>query len=235
MKILIINPNSSEEITSAIRKSLNDYIEKGDKVEVISTQGAPVTIESYFDEAITTTQLINIVQEKEQDYDGFVIACHSDPGLYAIREITDKPVVGIGEASIIFSLLLGHKFSVVSVKEKAVPKKEDLIRKYGLMERCASVRATGLGVGDIEKDPERAMNLMEITGKKCIKEDGAEVLVLGCAGMAGFDKKLEKRLGVPVIDGVVCAYFLIRNLISYKVGTSKIRKFKLGRKYKKVG
>jgi len=97
-----------------------------------------------------------------------------------------------------------------------------LVRKYGFEKRCASIRATGLGIVAIDK--EKREKLVQ-EGIKAVKEDGAEVLILGCAGMAGIDKKIEKEVGVPVIDGVVSALMMMESLIRYGVSTSKVGKY----------
>ncbi|MHA1224397.1 MAG: aspartate/glutamate racemase family protein [Candidatus Heimdallarchaeaceae archaeon] len=165
--------------------------------------------------------MIKLVRENEKEYDGFIIACHCDPNLDTMKEITKKPVVGIGEASMKIASMLGHSFSVISMTSESIPNKESLIRKYNLHDYLASIRAVEEGKlypNDIEK-------FFEV-GKKVIEEDYAEVLVLGCAGMTGMDKKLEMRLGVPVLDGVICALIILKGLIEYGVSTSKIRRYK---------
>jgi len=161
-------------------------------------------------------------KEWKEQYDAFIIACHSDIGVDLLRELTDKPVIGIGEASMLFALPLGYKFSILSLKRKKIPQKEDLVRKYGLETRCASIRVTGLGV--VDNDREKRKKLVK-EGIKAVKEDGAEVLILGCAGMAGLDKEIEKMVGVPTIDGVVSALLIIESLIRYGVSTSKVGKY----------
>ena len=122
----------------------------------------------------------------------------------------------------LYSLPLGHKFSILSLKRKKIPQKEDLVKKYGLESRCASIRSTGLGVVATEKD-KREKLLKE--GMAAVIEDGAEVLILGCAGMAGLDKEIEQAVKVPVIDGVPCALMIIESFVRYGVKTSKIAKY----------
>ena len=122
----------------------------------------------------------------------------------------------------LFALPLGHKFSILSLKRKKIPQKEDLVKKYGFENRCASIRNTGLGV--IANYQEKKEKLIQ-EGEKAVKEDRAEVLILGCAGMAGLDKEIEKVVGVPVIDGVVSAIMTIESLIRYRVSTSKVGKY----------
>lgn len=222
MKILCINPNSSKEVSFGIEKTCKIYALKDTTVDVIDIKEAPPGIETYQDAIIAEKYLLERFKIWEKEYDGFIIACHSDIGVDLLRELTTKPVIGIGEASMLFALPLGHKFSILSLKKKKIPQKEDLVRKYGLENRCVSIRATGLGVVATEKD-KRERLLKE--GIAAVKEDNAEVLILGCAGMAGLDKELEKVLKVPVIDGLVCALMMIESFIRYGVTISKIAKY----------
>jgi len=206
LKILCINPNSSSEVTEGIEKICKRYALPEIEVEVKYIKEAPPGIESYRDAAISEKYLLERFEEWKDRYDGFIIACHSD----------------IGVASMLFALPLGHKFSILSLKRKKIPQKEDLVRKYGLENRCASIRVTGLGV--IATDENKMEKLIQ-EGIKAVKEDGAEVLILGCAGMAGFDKKIEKIIDVPIIDGVVSALLMMESLIRYGVNTSKVGKY----------
>ena len=222
MKILCINPNSSSEVTDGIEKICKEYVLPNTEIEVKYIKEAPPGIESYNDATVSVKYLLDKFKKWKEKYDGFIIACHSDIGVDLLRELTEKPVIGIGEASMLFALPLGHKFSILSLKRKKIPQKEDLVRKYGLENRCASIRMTGLGV--IATDEEKREKLMK-EGIKAVKEDGGEVLILGCAGMTGIDKEIEKVVGVPVIDGVVSALLIMESLIRYGVNTSKVGKY----------
>ena len=144
--------------------------------------------------------------------DGFVVACHCDPNLDLLKEITAKPVVGIGEASMKMATMLGHKFSVLSSARHSVPNKEALVRKYHLEGLLASIRVVERG------------NYLG-AARAAMEKDGAEVIVLGCAGMTGLDKRLGAKLGIPALDGVVCALIITSGLARYGAGTSKARRY----------
>jgi allantoin racemase len=117
--------------------------------------------------------------------------------------------------------MLGHRFSVISTGSRSIPGKEALIRKYHLQDMAASVRAPKEEISGL-KDEEKYLQ----TARLAIVEDNAEVIVLGCAGMAGLDKRLQEILGVPVLDGVICALIIVSGLARYGVSTSKIRRYK---------
>jgi allantoin racemase len=220
MKILIINPNSDLEMTEAIQRTAENFSAGEFEVTCKPTPGAPKFIETYEDEIKTAPGMIQLVRENEDKFDAFIIACHDDPNLDVMKEITRKPVVGIAEASMKIASMLGHRFSVLTTSEHSIPIKEALARKYHLQDVLASVRAPREET--IKKNDE--LKYME-TAQSSIKEDKAEVLILGCGGMTGLDKHLEEKLGIPVLDGIVCALIIASGLVKYKVATSKIRRY----------
>ena len=223
MKILFVNPNTTEDFTEKIATIASKYASTGTIVTTLTAKYGPRSIESVYDELLSSMGTLEVVLSKIDEFDGFVIACYSDhPTVYALREITDKPVLGIAEASMLMACMLGHKFSVVTTNQEWEPLLWDAVRHYGLADRCASVRSTGMPVLALESaSPEETYQIILASSKVAIELDGAEVICLGCAGMTGMDKKLEKELGVPVIDGVVSALKLIEGMVGYGVHTSK--------------
>ena len=207
MKILIINPNSDQQMGKAIQESAENFVR--DRFEVVceNTPGAPAFIETYEDMSKAATGMINLAKENESKYDAFVIGCHYDPNLDVMKEILKKPVVGIGEASIKIASMLGHRFSILTTDDHSIPIHEELVRKYNLYEVLASVRAPGR---EAEKYSEAEKYL--IMARLAIEKDRAEVIVLGCAGLTGLDRRLRQELNVPVLDGVVCALFIAAGL-----------------------
>jgi allantoin racemase len=164
-----------------------------------------------------------LVLENQHRVDAFVIACYSDhPAIYAAREITDKPVIGIAEATMYMACMVGYKFSVVTTNKEWEPLLWDAVHHYGLTARCASVRSTGLPVLALEtmSEDEICAEIRHVASRT-LEQDGAEVICLGCAGMAGLDKQLEADLGVPVLDGVVCALKFLEGMLGYGIKTSK--------------
>jgi allantoin racemase len=221
---MIINPNSSMEMTEAIQKAADDFSRGEFTVICKPTPGAPAFIETYEDQVKSAPGMIQLLRENENAFDAFIIACHCDPNLDTMKEISKKPVVGIGEASMKIASMLGHRFSVVSASAHSIPNKEALIRKYHLQDAAASVRAFTDDIKGLSNEEKIAR-----TAKAAIEEDMAEVIVLGCAGMAGLDKRLEKELHVPVLDGVVCALIVATGLVRYNVSISKKRRYNLAK------
>jgi allantoin racemase len=220
MKIFIINPNSDPTMTQKIQDTANRYASSDSDVIYKPTPGAPKFVETYENGSASAPGMIALVRENEADFDGFIIACHADIHLDVMKEITDKPVVGIGEAYMKIASMLGHRFSVLSDNDHSIPNKEALVRKYHLENGLASVRAPDKDWMDLE-DRDKYIK----AGTAAIKEDKAEVLVLGCAGMTGLDKDLQEALHIPVLDGIVCALMIAEGLIRYGVSTSKMRRY----------
>jgi allantoin racemase len=226
MRILFINPNTSESFTEKIREVASRYALPTTQVVAMNPVSGPRSIESIFDELLSSAGTLELVLAQLENFDAFVIACYSDhPTVYALREITDKPVLGIAEASMYMACMLGYKFSVVTTNDEWGPLLWDAVKHYGLAERCASIQTTGMAVLALGSGEQDEHALIEVEARKAIQEAGAEVICLGCAGMTGLDKRLEEALGVPVVDGVVAALKLLEGLVGYGLHTSKRRAY----------
>ena len=135
----------------------------------------------------------------EDDASAFVIACFSDPGLAALREQSARPVLGIGESAYLTALTLGQRFGILSIKRGSVARHIKTLGAMGILDRLAADRPIDLGVAELS-DETRTRARLEEVGAQLRDADGADVLILGCAGMAGFRRDLQQTLGIPVID-----------------------------------
>lgn len=219
MKILVINPNSDGAFTELIGEAARKAASPGTEILCESAPGAPPFIETSRDEALCAPGMMELVS-RHGDADAFLIACTCDPNLDVLREMTDSPVVGAGESSMLFALPLGARFSVIQTTEGSVQSKRELVRKYGLQDRCSSVRP----IREHGEEPleERLLEAARIA-RDC---DGAEVVTLGCAGLAGLDRRLEEALGMPVIDGITAGVRLAEALAAGGAFTSRRGKYK---------
>ena len=145
------------------------------------------------------------------------------------------PVVDITEAAASTAMFLGHTYSVVTTLDRTVPLIEDRLKLAGLYQRCASVRASGMAVLELEEDPLAAMEAIVRQAELAIREDKAEVICLGCGGMAGLDEQIRQRTGVPVVDGVTAAVTIAESLVRLGLSTSKIRTYATPRPKKVIG
>ncbi|MEM4416710.1 MAG: aspartate/glutamate racemase family protein, partial [Nitrososphaerota archaeon] len=222
MRLKIINPNTTDSMTEAIRKKALEYARPGTEIVAVNPSIGPASIESYYDEALATIGVLEEIRIGEvEKFDGYAIACYGDPGLYAARELARAPVVGIGETSMLMACTLGYKFSIITILDRFIGPVDEMVKRYGLSERCASIRVINTPVLDIERGGETVTKLMVEEGRRAVTEDRAEVLLLGCAGMAGLEEAMEEALGVPVIDGIVAAVKMLEGLVDYGKKTSK--------------
>jgi allantoin racemase len=227
-RILIVNPNTSAAFTAKIAAIARRAAAPSTALTVTNPRRGPRSIECVYDELLSAAPTLECVLERLDGHDAVVLACYSDhPAIAALREVTSLPVLGIAEASMHVACLLGRTFGVVTTNDAWEPLLWDAVRRYGLEGRCAAVRATGLPVLALEAaggeaaGGEAAEAAILAAARRLVESDRAEVLCLGCAGMAGLDKRLEATLGVPVLDGVVCAVMLLEGLLGYGLRTSK--------------
>jgi len=205
LKLLVINPNTSEAMTKDIRETVERVKHPETSIAVVSPDFGPEGLESFYDYTLSAFGLCRLLQKEKEQYDGVLIACYGDPGLYAAKEICSCPVLGIAETSISLSLLMGSSFAVLAASEKAVPMMENMVAQYGVKERCAGIISLNMGVLDAEAHRDETIKRLIEKGREAI-EKGAEVLILGCAGMTGFADPVQTELGIPVLDPVEIAF-----------------------------
>jgi allantoin racemase len=226
MRILVINPNTSEEMTRDIDREARQYARVDTEIETVCPSWGPRSIEGHYEEELAAVAMLEVIKDRAAEFEGVVIACYGDPGLAAAREISPVPVVGIAEASMLMACTVAHSFSIVTVLPRVKPLLEDTVRLHGLEARCASIRTTPLSVLDCERDPAAAGREIVKAARLAIEEDGAEAICLGCAGMGPLDKLVESEVGVPVLDGVACAVKLVEGLLDYGLATSRAAAYK---------
>ena len=227
MRLLVINPNTTQAMTDAIGEGARAAAGAGTQVDAVSPAWGPASIEGHVEEALAAAAVLDVIARQGDEYDGIAIACYGDPGLYAARELASVPVVGIAEASMLLACTVAHRFSVVTVIDRVVPMLEDVVARYGLRDRCASVRGTPLAVLDIERDPTAASRMVLEESRRAIAEDRAEAICLGCAGMGTLECEVRDGLdGVPVIDGVAAAVKMLEGLVGLGLHTSRRAAFK---------
>jgi len=151
-----------------------------------------------------------------------IIACFDDTGLEAARSVALAPVIGIGEAAFHLASMLGHRFSVVTTLSRSIAAVENNLLKYGLAGRCGRVRACELPVLSLDDPGSDAAARIGAEIELAKREDRAEAIVLGCAGMADLAARLSERHGLPVVDGVASAVKLGEAFGALGLKTSKI-------------
>ena len=197
--IRIINPNSNDKVTQSMSEALEPLrLEGGPRLECITLEQGPPGIESQAHVSQVEPLLAQEIQG-DNEADAFVIACYSDPGLHLCRELTDRPIFGIAECAILTAMTRGSSFGVISILQNSVARHMRHLRERRLDQLCAGDRPLGLSVAEVESG-DSTWSRMLSTGTALRDEDGAEVIIMGCAGMARHRIPLQDALGVPVID-----------------------------------
>jgi allantoin racemase len=219
MKILVVNPNTTLSMTSKIGAAAMAAAAPGTEIIAVNPEHGPESIEGYYDEALSVPGLIGEIR-KHPEADAIVLACFDDSGLDAARCVGPAPVIGIGEAAFHMASLISVRFGVVTTLSRSVPAIEHNLARYGLAGRCAKVRASDVPVLELEVPGSGARTRISEEIRAAIAEDGAEAIVLGCAGMADLASSLAAEHGVPVLDGVSCAVKLAESLVGLGLSTS---------------
>jgi len=199
-RILVINPNSTEAVTRGIDEAMAPLrIPGGPGIDCVTLKEGPAGIESQQHVDGVIAPMLRLVREKEAGYDAFVIACYSDPGLHSVREATSKPVLGISECGVLTALTLGHKFGVIAILQKSIPRHLRYLGAMGVMDRLAGELPVGLRVTELS-DEKKTFGRMVDVAKALRDQHGANVIVLGCAGMARYRKPLQEAVGLPIVE-----------------------------------
>ena len=196
--LIIINPNSSTTVTDGIDAAIEPLRSFGVPIKSLTLAAGPKGIESQRQADLTIVPMLTLAAA-QADAAGYVIACFGDPGLHALRDQTDLPVVGIQEAAVMTALSLGQRFGVIAIMPASIPRHLRSFGAMGVLDRLAGDRALGLGVADLAS-ADKSLSAMIATGKALRDTDGADVLIMGCAGMAQYRQLIEDATGLPVVE-----------------------------------
>lgn len=203
--IVLINPNSTVSMTQAMLRTARQTVPNAD-FEGWTSHDAPPAIQGYADGLLAEKPLLQLVkQASDQNASAIIIACFDDTGLAAARSIANCPVIGIGQAAYHLAAVAGGRFSVVTTLDVSVPILEGNIRAYGLGGQLGKVRASGVAVLALEKDPKAATDQVVAEIKTAVLEDDIQTVVLGCGGMVDIKQELGETPNLRVVDGVRAA------------------------------
>lgn len=198
-QIHVVNPNSNEEVTAGMSQALESLrFAGGPEIHCSTLAEGPFGIESQADADSVTMPLRRLV-ESDNRSDAFIIACYSDPGLHVCREGTDRPVFGIAECGVATALARGERFGVLAIAQRSIRRHIRYLRQMGLTDRLAGERPLDMTVAETASGEGTLVKMIEV-GEELRDRDGADVIVMGCAGMARHRKPLEEALAIPVID-----------------------------------
>jgi allantoin racemase len=225
MRILVVNVNTTQSMTDTIASTARGAAAPGTEIVGLTPRFGAVSVEGNYESYLAAVAVMETVRSYAEPYDAVVQAGYGEHGREGLQEIVAVPVVDITEAAASTAQFLGHRYSVVTTLDRAVPLIEDRLRLAGLLQRCASVRASGLAVLELESDPERAVEAIAEQAELAVREDHAEVICLGCGGMAGLTEAVAARTGAPIVDGVAAAVTIAEGLVRLGLTTSRVRTY----------
>ena len=225
MRILVVNVNTTESITNTIARQAQAVAAPGTEIVGLTPYFGADSVEGNFESYLAAIAVMDRVMAYDQPFDAVIQAGYGEHGREGLQELLNVPVVDITEAAASTAMFLGHAYSVVTTLDRTVPLIEDRLKLAGLYQRCASVRASGMAVLELEEHPLAAMEAIVHQAELAIREDKAEVICLGCGGMAGLDERIRQRTGVPVVDGVTAAVTIAESLVRLGLSTSKVRTY----------
>ena len=203
--IFVINPNSLTKVTAGIDAALAPLrIAGAPPIACLTLSDGPPGIQSQRDVDAVVAPLLSTAAAHEDEAAAFVIACFSDPGLYALREQSRRPVLGIAECGVLSALTMGARFGVISILPASIPRHLRYFGAMGVLDRLAADLAIGLTVAELSDDQRTLARMTEI-GLELRDRHGADVLVMGCAGMARFRDDLAAQTGLPVVEPTLAA------------------------------
>jgi Asp/Glu/hydantoin racemase len=198
-RLLVINPNSSIKVTQGIDRAVAPLRSAaGPVIDVVRLEDGPVGIETQEDVERVVPLILQRVRETN-DAAAYVIACFSDPGLHAAREVAGRPVFGIAECGVLTALMLGARFGLISILQTVIARHRRFLGTMGVNDRFAGDRAIGVKVTELA-DENVTFARMAAVGAALRDEDGADVVVMACAGMADYRARLADTLGIPVVE-----------------------------------
>ena len=233
-KICIINPNTTRAMTQKIDSTAKKFASADTEIVSVEPNVGPESIEGFYDEAFCIPGLVEEI-EKHSDADSYIIACFDDTGLDVIRSITEKPVIGIGEAAYHIATMVAGNFTVITTLSRSIRPLTHNLKKYGLFENCVKITAIEVPVLDLENISRENFDKLDKGIQDTIENDDAEAIILGCAGMADLAKSLETKHQLPVIEGVSSAIVLAESLVNLKIKTSKVGSYAVPRKKEYLG
>jgi allantoin racemase len=226
MKILVLNPNTSEAMTAEIAGAAGAAAAAGTEIVAAKPQFGAEAIDSAAESYLSAVGVMDVVATMMAagtfDFDAVILAGFGEHGKDALQEMLSVPVFDIAECAAHVAHLIGRRFSVITTLARSIPAIEDRLTLAGLNAHCASVRACGLGTAEVDADPAAAVQAIVDEAARAIAEDGADVICLGCAGMAGVTAAISTKLGVPAVDGVTAAVAMAQAVVGLGLTTSKV-------------
>ncbi|HIU16965.1 MAG TPA: aspartate/glutamate racemase family protein [Candidatus Avidesulfovibrio excrementigallinarum] len=221
MRILVVNPNISESVTDLIAAEARRAASPGTKLAFATAPFGVAYIETRFEALVGGYACACVAAERRGTYDGLVVAAFGDPGLTGLKELCQVPVVGMTEAALASACLLGQRFSIIAISARIKAWYRECVEQNHLSARLASIRSLENPLRDIGTVQQDNAGRLQTLACQAVEEDGADVIILAGAPLAGLARTLQGRLPVPVVDGVSSAVRHCETLVALQPGEAK--------------
>ena len=221
MRLLLVNPNISDSVSELIRAEAQRSASPGTEIEVATAPFGVAYIETRFEALVGAYATAQVAAERHERFDAVVVAAFGDPGLTGLRELLPVPVTGMTEAALASAHLLGHRISIIAISQRIQAWYREVVESYGFGSRLASVRALDRPLSSIGGVQEEHAQALKALAERAVAEDGAEVIILAGAPLAGLARSLHGQLPVPVVDGVSSAVRHAETLAALKPGRAQ--------------
>lgn len=225
MKLLLINPNISDSVSQLIRDEALRSASPGTEVQVVTAAAGVAYIETRFEAMLGAHAAAQLAAQHHAGADAVIVAAFGDPGLMALREVLPCPVTGLTEAALASACLLGQRFSIVAISQRIRAWYAETVQACSLSSRLASIRGLDEALPDIGNVQGSQEECLVQLAQRCVQEDGADVIVLAGAPLAGLARSLQGRLPVPVVDGVSSAVRHAETLVRMNAGLARAGSF----------
>jgi Asp/Glu/hydantoin racemase len=221
MRLLLVNPNISDSVSDLIRAEARRSASPGTEIEVLTAPFGVAYIETRFEALVGAYAAAQVAAENVDRFDAVVVAAFGDPGLTGLRELLPVPVTGMTEAALASAHLLGHRISIIAISQRIQAWYREVVDSYGFGSRLASIRALDRPISAIGGVQQEHAQALKDLAERAVAEDGAEVIVLAGAPLAGLARSLHGQLPVPVVDGVSSAVRHAETLVALKPGRAR--------------
>lgn len=223
MKILVVNPVGHSKWDEQDRRLYSLFASPGTEVDVVSLPRGPPSVESPRSHAEVIPLIVERVLELHREYDAVIVNCFLDPAVELLRGIIGKPVVGPCESSLAIASILSRRIAIVTVGGDALWMIEDRVNQLGYSDYVVSIKGVELSVPQLDEDPERTKSMVVRRARECV-EEGAEVIVLGCTGLAGLAEAVRDAVNRPAIDPVGAALKVAEAMVRLGLFSPKARR-----------
>ncbi|MCM2339871.1 aspartate/glutamate racemase family protein [Rhodoferax sp.] len=225
MRLLLINPNISDSVSHLILTEAQRSASPGTEIEVMTAPFGVAYIETRFEALIGAYAAAQVAAEHHARFDAVVVAAFGDPGLTGLREVLPVPVTGLTEAALASAHLLGHRISIIAISQRIQAWYREVVESYGFGQRLASIRALDQSLTRIDGVQDEHLQALKTLAERAVTEDGADVIILAGAPLAGLARLLKGQLPVPVVDGVSSAVRHAESLFALEPGLARLGSF----------